>query len=266
MSVERQTLSERLQEFVHGEIDREVLLSILSPIVLIVGWEIGAQTGAINPQFFPAPSSVLGMAGEMIADGSLLYHTLASLGRIIPAFVVASALGVALGLLMGWSDRIYTIFDPLVSAIYPLPKVVLLPIIFLIFGLNDLSRMIALGAAIFLIVVINTAGGAREVNEEYIEAARDNGASGYTMIREVIMPASLPHIFSGISLGMGVAFILIVVVEMIAAESGLGYVIWDSWNLFTIRRMYVAIFTINFFGVVFTYGIEWVGKYLTRWQ
>lgn len=266
MSLERSSLTDRIQEYVRREFDRDLLLSLLSPVFLVLGWEVGVRGGMINPRFFPPPSAIVGVAGEMIADGSLIHHTLVSLGRILPAFVVAGALGIVLGLLMGWSDRIYVIVDPIVSAVYPLPKVVLLPIIFLLFGLNDVSRMVALGAAVFLLVVINTVGGAREVNEEYIEAARDNGASGYSMIREVIFPASLPHIFSGLSLGMGVSFILIVVVEMIAAENGLGYIIWNSWNLFTMKRMYVAIITINVLGIVFTYGLEWTGSYLTRWK
>lgn len=266
MSLEGQTLADRFSEFVQGEIDRELVLSILSPILVLVGWELGVRTGFINARFFPAPTAIVDEAGGMIADGSLVTHTLVSLGRILPAFVVASALGISLGLLMGWSDRIYRIVDPLISAIYPLPKVVLLPIIFLLFGLNDTSRMVAIGAAVFLLVVINTVGGAREVDEDYIEAARDNGASGYSMIREVLFPATLPHIFSGLSLGMGVSFILIVVVEMIAADSGLGWIIWNAWDLFEIRRMYVAIVAINILGIVFTYGIEWLGKYMTRWQ
>lgn len=266
MSIESPTLTDRVSEFVEEEIDRHALLNVISPFAILVLWEVTARVGVINAQFFPPPTAVLEIAGEMLADGSLVHHTLVSLGRIIPAFVVAGAVGIVLGLLMGWSDRIYTIVDPLVSALYPLPKVVLLPIIFLIFGLSETSRMVAIGTAVFMLVVINTVGGAREVDPEYIEAARDNGAKGYTMIREILLPATLPHIFSGLSLGMGVSFILIVVVEMIAADSGLGYIIWDSWNLFTIKRMYVAIITINVLGIVFTYGLEWIGAYLTRWQ
>lgn len=266
MSLEQQSRWSSLGEYLNETVDRDLALNLLSPFVILVGWELGARTGVINPKFFPAPSAVLGVAGQMIADGTLIHHTLVSLGRVIPAFVVASALGIVTGLLMGWSPNIDAIADPLVSAFYPLPKVVLLPIIFLIFGLNDLSRMVALGAAVYLLVTINTVGGARQVDEAYLEAARDNGASGYRMVREVILPASLPHIFSGLSLAMGISFVLIVVVEMVASKSGLGYLIWNSWNLFTIKQMYVAVITINVLGIVFTYGIEAVGTYLTRWQ
>lgn len=266
MSTEQGSRWSSVRDYLDETNERDLALNLLLPFVILVGWEIGAWAGLINTQFFPAPSAILGVAGQMLADGSLVHNTLVSLGRIIPAFVVASAFGIVTGLLMGWSSRIDTIIDPIVSALYPLPKVVLLPIIFLIFGLNDLSRMVALGAAVYLLVTINTVGGARQVEEAYLEAARDNGASGYRMIREVIFPASLPHIFSGLSLAMGISFILIVVVEMVAAQSGLGYIIWNSWNLFTIKKMYVAVITINVLGIVFTYGIEAVGSYLTRWQ
>ncbi|WP_336024131.1 ABC transporter permease [Halobellus salinisoli] len=255
-----------VRRFFDRRLDSQLVLNGISPLLLLLGWEIGARTELIDTRFFPAPSSILSAGWRLLADGSLVHHTLVSLGRVLPAFIVASALAVVVGLLMGWSDRLYAIIDPIVSALYPLPKVVLLPVIFLVFGLNDFSRILALGSAIFLLVVINTVAGAREVDPVYIEAAHDNGATGYALIREVLLPASLPHIFSGLSLGMGVAFILIIVVEMAAADSGLGYVIWNSWELFTIDRMYVAIAAINLLGVVFTYGIEWTGRYLVRWQ
>lgn len=266
MSVETPGVTDRVTDFIDEQVGRQLFLNLLTPVVVLVAWEATAQTGVLNPQFFPPPTDIIARAGEMLADGSLVHHSMVSLGRIVPAFVVGGALGIALGLLMGWSDRIHAVANPLISALFPLPKVVLLPIIFLIFGLSNTSRMVALGTAVFLLVVINTVGGAREVDPEYIEAAKDNGASGYAMLREVMLPASLPSIFSGLSLGMGVSFIIIVVVEMIAAEDGLGFIIWNSWELFTIQRMYVAIVTINVLGIVFTYGIDWLGRYLTRWQ
>ncbi|MGQ4557566.1 ABC transporter permease subunit [Halobellus sp. GM3] len=268
MSTRTETFFGRVHRFVRSEVDRQLLLSFLSPVVILVTWEISSRVGVLNPQFFPPPSTVLVKTYDLLfgPNAELIHQTLVSLGRILPAFVIGGGLGIVLGVLMGWSETLDNIFDPVVSAMYPLPKVVLLPILFLIFGLNETSRIVALGLAIFLLVVINTAAGARQVDNEYIEAAKDNGASNYTMLREVILPATLPHIFSGLSLGMGVAFILIVVVEMVAAESGLGYMIWNSWELFTIRRMYVAIITINVLGILFTYGLEWTGKYLTRWR
>jgi len=268
MSHGTDSVATQLGSFVRTRVDRQTLLSVFSPVFVLVAWEVASRVGLLNPEFFPTPTSILAKGIELTfgPQAELIHQTLVSLGRIIPAFVVGGGLGILLGLIMGWSSTFDAILDPIVSAIYPLPKVVLLPILFLIFGLTETSRVIALGMAIFLLVVINTAAGARQVDPVYVEAAKDNGASNYRMLREVIFPASLPHIFSGLSLGMGVAFILIVVVEMVAAKSGLGFMIWDSWTLFSIRRMYVAIVTINILGIVFTYGIEWVGASLTQWQ
>jgi hypothetical protein len=117
-----------------------------------------------------------------------------------------------------------------------------------------------------LMVAIDTMGGVREIDDVHVEVALDNGAGPLALYREVILPGTLPQVFSAVSMGFSVGFALLVVIEMLAAESGLGYVIWNSWQLFTIPRMYVAVLTINVLGVVFVHGTEMLGDVLTPWE
>lgn len=245
---------------------RRTRISLKPIAALVVCWELVAYVGLINVSFYPPPSVIAQTAVETLVDGEMLGHLRASLTRVLVSLVVGGGAGVGLGLLMGWSKRLRTVLFPYVALLYPVPKVVVLPIMFSIFGLTELSRILTMCLAVFLLVAMNTVDAVNEIDEVYFEVAVDNGAGTVGLFREVIVPGALPRIFSGLSLGFGVSFILIVVVEFIAADSGLGYVIWSSWRLFTIPKMYVALFLINLIGIVFIYGIEELGNYLTPWQ
>lgn len=241
-------------------------ISITTLIVVVVGWEVAAKTGIITPQFFPPPTEIGGGFVELYRTGEFVDHITISMWRISLGFGLGAVTGVAVGLLMGASRTIRSFVDPWVSILYPFPKIVLLPIFFSLFGIGEEARILTIALSVFLLVAINSMAGVIEIEQVYFDVARDNNAGNFAVYRNVILPGSLPHVFTGLSLGMGLAFILIVVIEMVGADSGLGYVIWDSWEKFTITRMYVAIITINVFGIVYTYGIDWLGRALTPWN
>lgn len=239
------------------------LLPILSVLLL---WEVASRAALIHPVFFPAPTTVLVATVEELHHGELLYHLGVSLRRILLAFLVGATGGIAVGLVMGWSREIRLLVNPHIAILYPVPKITLLPIAFSLFGVTELARILTMGLAVFLLVAVNTMAGVRQIDDVYVDVAIDNGAGTLALYREVIVPGALPQITTGLSLGFGIGFVLIVVIEMVGANSGLGYVIWNSWQLFTITRMYVALFVINVLGVVFVYGIEELGEYLTPWE
>lgn len=247
-------------------LNRETVLGSLSVLVILTAWEVGSQTGAIDPRFFPAPSTVFGGFLEMYTSGEFLAHFQSSIRRILVGFAVGASTGVVAGLAMGWSVVAKTVLDPYVSLLYPIPKIVILPVLFILLGVGEPARLITISLAVFLTVSINSMSGVVQIEDVYVEAARDNGSSGLALFREVILPGALPQIFTGLSLGIGITFILLVLIEMVGANTGLGYVIWNSWEQFTIVRMYVAILTINFLGIVCVYGIEALGKVLTPWR
>lgn len=242
------------------------VISLGTLVVLTVSWELASQYGFIASQFFPPPTEIFQRFGQMYIQGEFLDHVGISLWRITIGFFVGAVLGIVTGLVMGISPTVRSIIDPWVSILYPFPKVVLLPVLFSLFGVGETARILTIAISVFLLVAINSMAGVIEIDRVYFDAARDNDVSRVSLLWEVILPGALPHVFTGLSLGMGLAFILIVVIEMIGADAGLGYVIWDSWGKFTITRMYVAIVTINVFGIVYIYGIEWLGKVLTPWK
>lgn len=239
----------------------------LAPIVaVLVCWELFARLALLNPTFFPPPSVVVGVTGRLLAEGSLVHHTLVSLRRILLAFLLGATSGIAVGLWMGWSRPIRLIVNPYVSLLYPIPKIALVPILFTLLGVTETVRVLAMSIAIFLLVAVNTMGGVQQIDDAYVDAALDNGAGTLALYRDVLIPGSLSEIFAGLSLGLGVGFNLIVVIEMLAAESGLGYLIWRSWRLFTIGRMYAALVMITLLGILFIYGVDALGDRLTFWE
>ncbi|MFW5965431.1 MAG: ABC transporter permease [Halodesulfurarchaeum sp.] len=239
---------------------------LLGPFVLLgVGWELAARAHLINPAFFPPPSTVLALAVELYVHDDFLAHALASVRRILLAGLLGGGLGIWAGFVLGRSERWRVIVDPHLSLLYPLPKIALLPVMFSLFGVTETARILTMALAVVVLVTINTMGAVRQIDPTFLEAARDNGATGWALYREVILPATLPQVASGLSLGFGVAVVLLVVIEMVAADAGLGYVIWTSWQQFTIPRLYVALFSINVLGVLFVHGPEEIGETLTPW-
>lgn len=239
------------------------LLPILAALLL---WELLSGVGIVHPVFFPPPTAILAATVEEFRHGEMLYHLGVSLRRILLAYVVGATSGIAVGLAMGWSRDIRLLVNPYVALLYPVPKITLLPIAFSLFGVTELARVLTMSVAVFLLVAVNTMGGVRQIDDVYVDVAVDNGAGTLALYREVLVPGALPQITSGLSLGFGIGFVLVVVIEMVGANAGLGYVIWNSWNLFTITRMYVALFCITVLGIVFVYGIEELGASLTPWE
>lgn len=249
-----------------GQSYRRSKISLTPLFVLVLCWEGAAQSGVINPAFYPPPSLIAETAVVSFIDGEMGRHLWTSLRRVILALLAGGSAGIGIGLVMGYSTTVRAVLYPYVGLLYPIPKIVVLPVMFSIFGLTELSRLLTMSLAVFLLVTMNTVGAVGQIEAVHFEAARDNGAGTVALFREVIVPGALPQIFSGLSLGFGLGFILIVVIEIVAADAGLGYVIWSSWQLFRIPRLYVALLLINLTGLVFIYGIEELGNYLTPWQ
>lgn len=239
------------------------LLPILAALAL---WELLSRTALIHPVFFPPPTTILAAGVGEFLRGEMLYHLGVSLRRIGIAYVLGATSGIAVGLAMGWSRELRLLVNPHVAILYPIPKITLLPIAFSLFGVTELARILTMSLAVFLLVAVNTMGGVRGIDDVYVDVALDNGADTLALYRDVLVPGALPQITSGLSLGFGIGFVLVVVIEMVGANAGLGYVIWNSWNLFTLSRMYVALFCITVLGIVFVHGIDELGERLTPWE
>jgi ABC-type nitrate/sulfonate/bicarbonate transport system permease component len=241
-------------------------LSVLTPLALLAIWEIAAGFGAIDTAFFPAPTAILAEFYDMLRTGELFNHTMISLVRIIVGFSIGTAIGIALGLAIGLNKTVAAMFQPLIDMTFPIPKVGLLPLVIILFGLGEASKYVIIAISCFYLVVINTVAGVRQIDRIYLDVGRNYHANRRLMFMDVALPGALPTIMAGVKISMGVSLIIIVSAESLAAKSGIGFLIWTSWQVFQVEKMYVGLFVSALLGLGFTVLLNWVERKLIPWK
>jgi NitT/TauT family transport system permease protein len=245
---------------------RDRLLNVISPLALLLLWELCAHFGFIDTRFFPAPSSVVAAMIDMLRSGELVTHTVVSVQRLLYGTIVGGIPALILGITMGLNRPIRALFDPLVAAIYPIPKSAILPLALLIFGLGEASKIFMVAIGVFFPVVINATAGVLEINKIYLDVGRNYKADRWNTFWTIALPGALPVIMTGFKLGIGVGLVLIAIAEMVGAKSGLGYLIWNAWNTFAVEQMYVGLFVIAIIGYLITLGLTELERAIVPWK
>lgn len=234
----------------------ERLMSIVAPLGVFVLWEVLADVHAIDTRFFPAPSSIAGTFGTLAANGQLEANTFISLERLFWGFLLGAVPALIIGLTMGLYRPVRTLVEPLILGTYPVPKSAVLPLILLIFGLGEPSKIVMVAIGVFYPVVINTVSGVLQIPQIYLDVGHNFGASRWKMFTTIALPGALPFIMTGVKLGAGMGLILIAIAEMIGAQSGLGYMIWNAWQILSVNTMYVGLIVIAVLGFALTLAIN----------
>lgn len=245
---------------------RDVLLSILTPIAFLVAWEVAAATGLIDSRVFSAPTQIFQTAFEMIRDGSLFVHAWATIYRLVVGLVIGAAAGIGMGLLMGLWRPLRAAFGPMFTALYALPMIAILPLLLLVFGLTETPRILAVAISVFFVLQINTTAAVIQIDHGVLEAARSYNARGLKLFTSILLPASLPTILTGMRVAAGMAVTVVTAVEFVAANEGLGFLIWNSWQLFQPSVMYVGLVAVAILGAVVTFSLVWLERVVTPWK
>lgn len=245
---------------------RDLSLAILTPIVLLLAWEVAAGTGLLDPRLFTPPSEIAAKGVEMIVGGELWVHVGSTLARLLTGFVLGSAGGVILGLLMGVWRPVRAALGPTFTALYALPKIAILPLLLLIFGLTETPKVLAIAISVFFVVQINTLAGIVQIDSRILEAAQAYKASGWKLFRYVLLPGATPSIMTGMRVSAGMAVIVVTAVEFVASNSGLGYLIWNAWQLFQPSRMFVGLIVVSIIGALVTGLIVLLERELLPWR
>jgi ABC-type nitrate/sulfonate/bicarbonate transport system permease component len=245
----------------------ERLVSVCSPIILILIWELAGQVRLIDTRFFPTPSTIILQAAvPMIKSGELWTHLSISLTRIGIGFVLGAIPGVIIGLAMGLNPLVRAAIQPLVDATFPIPKSAIAPLFLMIFGIGEESKYAIIATAVIYLVLINTVSGVRNIDRIYLDVGKNYGASRLMMFTDVALPGALPMVFTGLKLGMGVALIIIVIAEIIGAKSGIGFLIWNSWQVFQVEKMYVGLMVSALLGFGTAALLNVVERRLIPWK
>ncbi len=207
----------------------------------VIGLALAAWWGAAaQSAIFPTPLEVVAGIGELAREGTLARHVMASLFRVTVGYGAALALAIPLGSLMGWYGGVFRAFNPMIQLLRPISPIAWIPLAILWFGVGDESPTFLIFLSSFFPVVVATTAGVHLVERRYVQAAQNFGVDGLRMFRTVVFPAALPEIVTGMRIGLGVAWLVVVAAEMVAINSGLGYLIIDARNAGTRYDLVVA--------------------------
>lgn len=244
----------------------ERLMNIGSPLFLLLLWELAAQFHMIDVRFFPAPSKVFMQLFTMVQNGLLWKHTWASLQRLFWGFLWGGVPALILGVAMGLYRTLRVIVEPIISVTYPIPKSAILPLILLIFGLGEPSKVVVVATGVFFPILINSMAGVLEIQKIYFDVSANFGASRWQVFKTVALPGALPLIMTGIKLGVGLGLVLISIAEMVGAKSGLGYMIWNAWEILSVETMYVGLIVIAILGLILSLILTEIERYVVPWK
>jgi len=237
--------------------------ALYSLIVVIVLW--WAVAWVLNLPIVPSPYRVFTNIME-IFKSKMEIHVMYSLGRILAGIAISILVGVPLGFLMGYFNRVDRILSPLVYFTYPVPKLALLPVVMLLFGLGEVSKLIMIILIIVFQIVISSRDAVKSIPEETFRSLQSLGASKLQTFTEIILPASLPEVLTATRLALGTAVSILFFTETFGTEYGMGYFIMDSWMRVNYLDMYAGIVILSFMGFCIFTAIDIAENYVCSWR
>jgi NitT/TauT family transport system permease protein len=248
---------------------------LTSPILLLVLWHVAVTRFGFGDRFVPAPLDVFDALHRwMVGGGSLMDRysgtwgeaVAASSMRVLGGFLIAAIVAIPVGILVGRYRIMDDMIDPVLQLLRPVPTSSFIPFALVFFGIGPLAAMALIALGAFFPIVLNTIAGARHVSELHLRSALMLGASPTYVLRHVVVPASLPSIMVGLRLAMGLSWVLVVVAEMVAVKSGLGYELWNAYYYARMDIVVAAMLTIGVLGFLSDWVVLLLAKRLTDWQ
>jgi NitT/TauT family transport system permease protein len=241
-------------------------LSLSSFLLIFILWEIVSRMQWIPPLFLPAPSEILSEAWTMLSTGLIFKHVVASLSRILWGFSIACLAGVGVGVVIGFFSIPEAIGNPLIAATFPIPKIAVLPLLILWLGIGEPSKVAVIALGVFFPMVINVYTGVKNVDPLLIKAALSLGSNRARIIRKVILPSILPMIFAGMKLGIGIALLLVVAAEMVAADAGIGFMIVTAADLMETKKLMAGLILLSLLGLFFNWLFQKLEHVFIPWK
>jgi NitT/TauT family transport system permease protein len=262
---------------------RRWLVGLLVPILLVAIWHVATSAGLISPVALPSPLAVVKKWWEYLApaepfdpgtsgrlawffSGELVSDARASLYRVLVGFALGTALALPFGLLMGASELAYRLLNPLFQVLRPIPPIAYIPLAILWFGLGNPPAIFLIVLGAFFPVLINTIAGVRNLDAVYLRAARNLGAGRITIFTRVMLPGAAPYILAGARIGIGTAFIVVIVSELIAVPDGLGFRINEGREFLWTDKIIAGMLTIGLIGLAIDAVMSRISKFLLRWH
>ena len=245
------------------------LLSVAAVGTALLAWLIVGELQLVSPIFLPSPVEVYLTARDLIVDGyrnvSLLQHVAVSIGRALLAFAVAIVTGIPIGLLMGMSPAVNAILDPFVQFLRPLPKLALIPLVIVWFGIGELSKFLLIYRSTLLTIIVASAAAVLSVPEGRIRAALSLGATQAQLFRHVILMNALPELFTGVRVAIGIGWTTLIAAEMIASTSGIGWMVLNASSYLRTDVVMLGILILGTTGYLLDLSIVAAQRFFIHW-
>jgi ABC-type nitrate/sulfonate/bicarbonate transport system permease component len=245
---------------------RQIWRALISPVVVAILWESLVSIGVLRSDYLPPPSQLGPHLVELLAQGELWRHLSVTLYRLGVSFALAVVPAVLLGLSLGMSLGLRLALEPILTSLYAVPKIALLPLVMLVLGVGERALIFTSTLTGFIQMTVSTTGGVLAVDRSVLEAGRNYGATGWRLFRYVLLPSALPEIFTGMRIGLGLTLVLVIAVELTAAQEGLGAFLWTAGQTLSAKNLFSTFFVIGALGVVLTHGLECLGNWLMPWR
>jgi len=233
---------------------------------LLILWELSSRANLIPSLFFPPPLTIARAFVDLLASGKLIGDLGATVLRLTVGFLLGGIPALLLGWAMGWLPWLRTLLDPVVAALHPVPKIAILPLILIIFGIGDASRLVIIAIAAFFPLLINTVTGVQQIDPIYFDTAKNYGLSHFRTFTQVLIPGSLPFVMTGVRLALNNALVLTITAELVMAQNGLGELIWFAWQTLQTRNLYVGLIVTAVLGILINLLLQYLTAVLIPWQ
>jgi sulfonate transport system permease protein len=245
---------------------RDALLALAFPVVVLSVWEFLARRGSINPSILPSPTEIWSTFLDLMKTGELENHVRTSLLRVVEGFAVGATLGVLAGFAIGLSATVEKSLVLVTGLLRPIPIIAWVPVLILWVGIDEASKVTVIAIGSFWPVLLNSIHGIRGTDPKFLEVARILGKSKWTILSKVIFPSALPSIFTGLRIGVGIAWTSVIGAELIAASSGVGYLIMYARELSQPDVMLVGVFSIGIVGLTIDFLLRRIERRVLRWN
>jgi sulfonate transport system permease protein len=241
-------------------------LPLLIPAVLLVLWQIAGDTGCLKPSIFPSPLVIAGTLLELLKSGELFKNLAVSLVRVLEGFVIGAGLGLLVGFAMGLSKRMERALSLITGLLRPIPTIAWIPALILWMGIGESSKITVIAVGSFWPVLLSAVQGVRSTDSKYLEVARVLEKDSYTTLLKVVIPSALPSIFTGLRVAMGIAWASVVGAELIAASSGIGFMIMYAREVSQPDVMLVGVLAIGLTGLLIDFLLLQLQRRLLKWS
>ena len=239
-------------------------LAVFVLLILLAEW--GTRSGWISSLTLPRPSDVALTFVELWESGMLLTHLVPSLTRLVVGAAIGAGLGIALGLVIGLFSLARAGLVPLIAAIFPIPKIALLPLFVIWFGIDEASKYALIAFGTFTPTVVATYGAVDNVDRTLIRMGQSFGLPWTSIVRKIVLPGAMPGILSGLRISLTIAIILLVAAEMLGAEFGIGAYILQAGSLYDLERLFAGVVILSVLGVIVSGAIGLVERRVLRWR